>query len=107
VNVRRYLTYLEQTIARGIQWAVFEANSETLWATVRRMIESFLIQEWRNGSLLGNRVEGAFFVHCDRSTMTQADLDKGRLVYLIGVAVVRPAEFVHFRIGQWTADRKD
>ena len=105
VNLRRYFAYLEHSIDRGTQWAVFEPNGEALWANVRRTIESFLLNEWQNGALLGDRPDKAYFVRCDRSTMTQNDLDNGRLVVLIGVAPLRPAEFVIFRIGQWTADR--
>ncbi|MET7636368.1 phage tail sheath subtilisin-like domain-containing protein [Streptomyces sp. NPDC005078] len=104
VNLRRYFAYLEHSIDRGTQWAVFEPNGDRLWANVRRTIQDFLFSEWQNGALLGTKPEQAFFVKCDRSTMTQADLDNGRLVCLIGVAPLRPAEFVIFRIGQWTAD---
>jgi phage tail sheath protein FI len=106
VNLRRYFIYLERSIDRGTQWAVFEPNGERLWANVRRTIEDFLLNEFMNGALLGSKPEQAFFVKCDRSTMTQNDLDNGRLVCLIGVAALRPAEFVIFRIGQWTADRR-
>jgi phage tail sheath protein FI len=106
VNLRRYFAFLEHSIDRGTQWAVFEPNGEALWANVRRTIEDFLFDQWQNGALLGDKPEKAFFVRCDRSTMTQNDLDNGRLVCLIGVAPLRPAEFVIFRIGQWTADRK-
>ena len=105
VNVRRYFASLEASIDKGTQWAVFEPNGEPLWANIRRAVEDFLTNEWRAGGLPGSRPEEAFFVKCDRSTMTQADLDQGRLICLVGVAVVRPAEFVIFRIGQWTADR--
>jgi len=105
VNVHRYLAFLETSIDKGTQWAVFEPNGEPLWANIRRAVESFLTNEWRSGRLPGRRSEEAFFVKCDRSTMTQADIDRGRLICLVGVAVVRPAEFVIFRIGQWTADR--
>ncbi len=104
VSLRRYFAYLERSIDRGTQWAVFENNGPALWANVRRTIEDFLYNEWRNGGLLGEKPEKAYFVRCDRSTMTQNDLDNGRLVCLIGVSPVRPAEFVIFRIGQWTAD---
>jgi hypothetical protein len=104
--MRRYFNYLEGSIDRGTQWAVFEPNGEALWADLRRTIEDFLTNEWKNGALMGTKPEEAFFVRCDRSTMTQGDLDSGRLVCLIGVAPLRPAEFVIFRIGQWTADRK-
>ena len=106
VNLRRYFAYLERSIDKGTQWAVFEPNGERLWANVRRTVEDFLLNEWQNGALLGDKPEKAYFVKCDRSTMTQNDLDNGRLVCLVGVAPLRPAEFVIFRIGQWTADRK-
>jgi phage tail sheath protein FI len=106
VNLRRYFAYLERSIDKGTQWAVFEPNGERLWANVRRTIEDFLLNEWQNGALLGDRPEKAYFVKCDRSTMTQNDLDNGRLVCQVGVAALRPAEFVIFRVGQWTADRK-
>jgi phage tail sheath protein FI len=106
LNVRRYFAYLERSIDKGTQWAVFEPNGDALWANVRRTIEDFLLNEWQGGALLGDKPEKAFFVRCDRSTMTQNDLDNGRLICLIGVAPLKPAEFVIFRIGQWTADRK-
>jgi hypothetical protein len=106
ISVRRYFAYLEHSIDKGTQWAVFENNSEALWANVRQTLADFLVNEWRNGALMGTKPEEAFFVRCDRSTMTQNDLDNGRLICLIGVAVVKPAEFVIFRIGQFTADRK-
>jgi uncharacterized protein len=106
VNLRRYFAYLEHSIDKGTQWAVFEPNGEALWANVRRTIEDFLLNEWQSGALLGDKPDKAYFVKCDRSTMTQNDLDNGRLICLIGVAPLRPAEFVIFRIGQWTGDRK-
>ncbi|MBV8519274.1 MAG: phage tail sheath family protein [Acidobacteria bacterium] len=106
VNLRRYFAYLEHSIDKGTQWAVFEPNGERLWSNVRITITDFLFNEWQNGALLGDRAEKAFFVKCDRSTMTQNDLDNGRLVCLVGVAALRPAEYVIIRVGQWTADRK-
>jgi hypothetical protein len=106
VNVRRYFNYLEASIDRGTQWAVFEPNGELLWANVRETVSGFLYNEWRSGALLGGSAEEAFFVRCDRSTMTQNDLDNGRLICLIGVAALKPAEFVIFRIGQKTADAR-
>jgi phage tail sheath protein FI len=106
VNLRRYFIFLEHSIDRGTQWAVFEPNGEALWANVRRTIEDFLFDQWQKGALLGDKPEKAYFVKCDRTTMTQNDLDNGRLVCLIGVAPLRPAEFVIFQIGQWTADRR-
>jgi phage tail sheath protein FI len=106
VSDRRYFNYLEASIDRGTQWAVFEPNGERLWANIRQTISDFLYNEWRNGALLGASTEEAYFVRCDRSTMTQNDLDNGRLVCLIGVAIIKPAEFVIFRIGQKTADAR-
>jgi hypothetical protein len=106
VNLRRYFAYLEHSIDKGTQWAVFEPNGERLWANVQRTISDFLFNEFQNGALLGSKPEEAYFVRCDRSTMTQNDLDNGRLVCKIGVAALRPAEFVIFRIGQWTADKQ-
>jgi uncharacterized protein len=107
VNVRRYFNYLEASIDRGTQWAVFEPNGERLWANIRTTIADYLYNEWVNGALLGSKPEEAFFVRCDRTTMTQNDLDNGRLVCLIGVAALKPAEFVIFRIGQKTADARE
>jgi phage tail sheath protein FI len=106
VNLRRYFAYLERSVERGTQWVVFSNNSEPLWANVQRTVEDFLFNEWKSARLMGERPAEAYFVRCDRSTMTQNDIDNGRLVCLIGVAPVRPAEFVIFRIGQWTADRR-
>ena len=106
VNVRRYFNYLERSIDRSTQWAVFEPNGEALWANIRETISAFLYNEWRSGALLGSKPDEAFFVRCDRSTMTQNDLDNGRLICLIGVAALKPAEFVIFRIGQKTADAR-
>jgi phage tail sheath protein FI len=106
VSDRRYFNYLEASIDRSTQWAVFEPNGERLWANIRQTVSDFLYNEWRGGALLGTSVEEAYFVRCDRSTMTQNDLDNGRLVCLIGVAIIKPAEFVVFRIGQKTADAR-
>lgn len=104
VNVRRLFIFLEHSIDRSTQWAVFEPNNQELWLKIRLTIESFLYDVWRTGALLGSKPEDAYFVRCDRSTMSQGDLDNGRLICLIGVAPTKPAEFVIFRIGQWTAD---
>ena len=79
---------------------------DRLWANIRSTVEDFLLVLWRDGALLGEKPEQAYFVRCDRTTMTQNDLDNGRLICLIGIAPVKPAEFVIFRIGQWTADSK-
>ena len=103
INVRRYLIYLEHSIDNGTQWAVFENNGPSLWARVADTIDSFLNNEFAQGNLLGTSASDSYFVRCDRTTMTQNDLDNGRLICLIGVALLKPAEFVIFRIGQMTA----
>jgi phage tail sheath protein FI len=103
VNVRRLLIFIEASLNRGLQWVVFEPNAEPLWARVRRSISNFLTLVWRDGALEGTKVEEAFFVKCDRTTMTQTDIDSGRLICIVGVAPVKPAEFVIVRIGLWTA----
>jgi phage tail sheath protein FI len=79
---------------------VFEPNDEKLWDRVRQTITQFLTRVWRDGALMGTTPEQAFFVKVDRTTMTQDDIDNGRLIVLIGVAPVKPAEFVIFRIAQ-------
>jgi uncharacterized protein len=103
VNVRRLLLYIEESIEEGTQWVVFEPNDEPLWARVRQSVRNFLLLTWRSGALQGLKEEEAFFVKCDRTTMTQADIDAGRLICHIGVAPVKPAEFVIFRIQLNTA----
>jgi len=103
VNVRRLLIFIEASIDRGLQYVVFEPNAEPLWARVTRSITNFLNLIWRNGALEGTKPEEAFFVKCDRTTMTQTDIDNGRLIVVIGVAPVKPAEFVIIRIGLFTA----
>ena len=107
MNVRRYFAYLERSIDRGTQWSVFEPNGPALWSNVKRTIEDFLLNEYQSGALLGDRADRAYFVKCDRSTMSQNDLDNGRLICQIGVSPLKPAEFVIFRIGQWTADARN
>ena len=106
VNIRRYFNYLERSIDVGTQWAVFEPNGERLWANIRETITSFLFNEWQSGALLGENPKQAFFVRCDRTTMNQYNIDNGQLICLVGVAAIKPAEFVIFRIGQKTADAR-
>ncbi|ODA40660.1 phage tail sheath family protein [Desulfosporosinus sp. BG] len=101
INLRRLFLFLEESIDKGNQWVVFEPNNEKLWARVKSTITEFLTRVWRDGALMGTKAEEAFFVKVDRSTMTQSDIDNGRLIVLIGVAPVKPAEFVIFRIAQW------
>ena len=104
INVSRYFAYLQHSIDRGTQWTVFENNGVGLWGKVRRTIEDFLFNEWKQGCIAGSKPGEAYYVRCDRTTMTQHDIDNGRLICLVGVAAVRPAEFVIFHIGQKTAD---
>jgi len=101
VSVRRYFLYVGESIDEGTQWVVFEPNDERLWARVNQTITQFLVTEWRNGALMGTKPSEAFFVKVDRTTMTQNDIDNGRLICIIGLAVVKPAEFVIFRLTQF------
>lgn len=101
INVRRLFIFIEKSIEVGTQWAVFEPNNEELWARVSQSVSNFLTRVWRTGALLGIKPEQAFFVKCDRTTMTQDDLDNGRLIMIVGIAPTKPAEFVIIRIGQW------
>lgn len=103
VNVRRLFIYLEESIKANTNWVVFEPNTEILWARVQRSIELYLSSVWRSGALAGSSPDQAFFVNIGKETMTQDDIDNGRLICVIGVAPVKPAEFVIFRIGQYTA----
>lgn len=102
VNVRRLFIFIEASLQKGTQWVVFEPNDEPLWAKVRRAVTDFLTRLWRDSMLQGQKPEEAFSVRCDRTTMTQADLDNGRLIMIIGIAPIKPAEFIIIRIGQWT-----
>lgn len=103
LNVRRLFIYVEESIRANTNWVVFEPNSEALWQRVSRTISTFLAVCWRDGALAGSSPEEAFFVECGPTTMTQDDIDNGRLICQIGIAPVKPAEFVIFRITQKTA----
>jgi phage tail sheath protein FI len=108
VNVRRLFLFLEKSIENGMQFAVFEPNTESLWATVKRSISNFLITVWRAGGLEGVVEEEAFFVNVGYGvTMTQTDIDNGRLIVEVGVAPVKPAAFVIIRISQKTREATD
>jgi phage tail sheath protein FI len=107
INVRRLFIFVEHSIQLGTQWVVFEPNDQTLWARARRSVTDFLTGLWMDGMLQGTTKEEAFFVRCDQTTMTQADLDNGRFIMLIGIAAVKPAEFVIFRIGQYSGGGSD
>jgi phage tail sheath protein FI len=104
VNVRRLFNFVEKSVDRGLQWLVFEPNADPTWAKVRRTIETFLESVWRSGALMGTTKDEAFFVRCDRTTMSTDDILNGRLICLIGLAAVRPAEFVVLRFSQFTAE---
>lgn len=103
VNVRRLFIYLEESIKANTNWVVFEPNDELLWVRVKRTIDVFLNTVWRSGALAGGSPAEAFFVNVGRETMTQDDIDNGRLICVIGIAPVKPAEFVIFRITQKTS----
>ena len=107
VSVRRLFIFLERSIYEGTQWVVFEPNDDRLWARVTDTIRLFLRTQWRDGALFGRTEEEAFFITCDRTTMTQDDILNGRLICEIGIAPVRPAEFVIFRIFQHTAEAQN
>ena len=104
INVRRLFIFIEESIKANTNWAVFEPNDEVLWVRVQRTISVFLTGLWRSGSLAGSSPEEAFFVNIGRNTMSQDDIDNGRLICVIGVAPVKPAEFVIFRISQKTSE---
>jgi phage tail sheath protein FI len=102
INVRRTLIFIEASLDRGTQWVVFEPNGPKTWQRVTDSVSAFLTTQWSSGALFGRKPEQAFFVRCDETTMTADDILNGRLICDIGVAIVRPAEFVIFRIQQIT-----
>ncbi|MET8942929.1 phage tail sheath subtilisin-like domain-containing protein [Streptomyces sp. NPDC004542] len=103
LNIRRYFNYLEESILIGTQWVVFEPNDHALWARIRRNISAFLVNEWRSGALFGQRPEEAYYVKCDEETNPPESVDVGRVVCEIGIAPVKPAEFVIFRLAQFSS----
>ncbi len=102
LNVRRLFNYLEASILIGTQWVVFEPNDDALWARIRRTIAAFLVNEWRKGALFGLSPDEAFFVQCDRETNPAEAIDAGQVTCKIGVAPVKPAEFVIFQLSQFS-----
>ncbi|WAL60087.1 phage tail sheath family protein [Thermocoleostomius sinensis] len=106
ISVRRLMSYIEKSIELGTQWAVFEPNDEDLWARVTRTVTNFLERIWREGALFGSTPAEAFFVKCDAELNTPETMMLGRLIVEVGVAPVRPAEFVIFRISQWSPNEK-
>jgi phage tail sheath protein FI len=103
VNVRRTLLYLRKSIDQGTQWVVFEPNAPDLWKRITRNVSDFLTVVWRSGALFGTTPQQAFYVKCDAETNPPEERELGRVITEIGVAIVRPAEFVIFRISQFTA----
>jgi hypothetical protein len=101
ISIRRLFNYVEKSIENGTQWVVFEPNDRKLWARVRRDVTAFLKNVWRDGALFGSAPSEAFYVKCDDELNPPESRDLGRLIIEIGLAPVKPAEFVIFRISQW------
>lgn len=106
INVRRLFLFLRKSIDEGTQWVVFEPNSTALWQKIKRNVTAFLTNVWRDGALFGDTAQEAFYVKCDAETNPPELRDLGQVVTEIGVAVVKPAEFVVFRISQWAGPVK-
>lgn len=102
LNVRRLFNFLEESILLGTQWVVFEPNDDRLWSSIRRNIAAFLTEQWRQGALFGRTAAEAFYVKCDADNNPQESIDLGQVVCEIGVAPVKPAEFVVFRLAQFS-----
>lgn len=100
LNVRRLFNFVEESIAQGTGWTVFEPNDRILWKSLDRDIRNFLLRLWRDGALMGRTPQEAFYVQCDEQTNPPEDIDAGRVTVEIGLAPVKPAEFIVFRIGQ-------
>jgi len=103
INVRRTFTMIERSIRRGTQWAVFEPNDQLLWSRIRVSVGMFLKRMYQSGALMGRSPEEAYFVKCDEETNPPEVIEAGQLVIVVGLAVVKPAEFVVFRIGHLSA----
>jgi hypothetical protein len=101
LNVRRLFNYIEESLLLGTQWAVFEPNDMDLWERIKRDISAFLIRTWRDGALFGNTAAEAFYVKCDAENNPPETRDVGQLIVEVGIAPVKPAEFVIIRLSQW------
>jgi uncharacterized protein len=101
IHVRSLIIFLEKSILKGTEWIVFEPNGPPLWAQVKQAVQEFLTGVWQSGALVGATPQEAFFVKCDLTVMTQEDLDNGRVLLLVGVAPIKPSEFITFRICHW------
>jgi uncharacterized protein len=106
INVRRLLNFIRESIDEGTQWVVFEPNTQELWAKITRNVSAFLTNVWRGGALFGATPQDAFYVKCDAETNPPEVRELGQVVTEIGVAVIKPAEFVIFRISQWAGPGK-
>jgi phage tail sheath protein FI len=106
VNVRRLFIYVEESIQKGISWAVLEPNGPALWSKLHRTITEFLTRVWRSGALLADTREEAFYVRIDEEVNAESERALGRVMIEIGIAPLRPAEFVVVRIGQWTVGER-
>jgi uncharacterized protein len=102
INVRRTLLFLRESIDEGTQWAVFEPNNPALWQKIKRNVSDFLLVQWRAGALFGNTEREAFYVKCDSETNPPTEVALGKVIAEVGISIVRPAEFVIFRISQTT-----
>ena len=102
LNVRRLFNYIEESILNGTQWVVFEPNDLDLWQRIRRTINAFLLRVWRDGALFGATPEEAFYVKCDAETNPPEVVDAGQVIVEIGICPVKPAEFVVFRLAQFS-----
>jgi len=106
VNVRRVMLFLKESIDEGTQWVVFEPNDRALWAKIRLNVSAFLTRVWKSGALFGSTPQEAFYVKCDDETNPPEVRDVGQVIVEVGVAIVRPAEFVIFRVTQWAGPTK-
>ena len=106
MQVQRYVLSLEESLRKDTQWVAFEPNNEALWARVQQSVADRLLNEWRNGKLMGSKPDQAYFVICNKTTMTQLDISSGRLICHIGIAPIKPAEFMVFELKHNTAKRK-
>jgi phage tail sheath protein FI len=100
LNVRRLFIMVRESVQRSMRWVVFEPNDRTLWNAIKRDVRAYLMRLWREGALMGATPEQAFFVKCDEETNPPEEIDAGRVTTIIGLAPVKPAEFVVFKIGQ-------
>jgi len=105
VHKRRFLMFVEESIAESTSWAVFEPNDERLWTKIIRSATAFLRRQWLEGALFGKTEEEAFFVKCDEETNPPEVREAGQVITEIGINIAETAEFVIFRVGQWDGGR--